>query len=327
MTLPLEKDRERSALCLFDDLSQYSSVGSPGHVFLSYAKEDAESVRRIGGRLRKDGFRIWLDDHDLLPGQHWERAIELAIRGAAAFIVFLSTKSVSKTGFVQKEIRTALSVADRMPEGAVFIVPTRLDACSLPAPLTHWHAIDLCKRGGYSKLVASLRQHAPLAVVPVQARQDLEEDVRFADAAESLLYEELRRSGRLLSQRLGRNRYAFSQGHFLMIRKDFPASFRQLGRTLVDSRPIGKEAIEAILASASPWRSKGTRIVETKVDQQRGMVELKSAKAKAFVNVRYWQLASVTCPTTEVFVTAPLKPVYFERGGKPVAVIMPMRDE
>jgi hypothetical protein len=162
-----------------------------------------------------------MDEHDLLPGQQWESAIDLAIRSAAAVVLFLSTKSVSKKGFVQKEVRAALDAADHMPDGAVFIVPVRLENCLLPDRLSRWHAIDLCSRGGYAKLIASLRKHAPDAIVreDVQAPERLP---RFPDATEHLLFEEFVRSGRLLYHRLARNRYAFSQGHFLVLRKTFP---------------------------------------------------------------------------------------------------------
>src|SRR6185369_8331594 len=90
-------------------------VSDGSHVFLSYAKEDADQVRRLHFRLRQDGIRPWLDEHDLLPGQEWDAAIRHAIRASTAFVVCLSTRAVSKTGYIQREIREALDVTDALP--------------------------------------------------------------------------------------------------------------------------------------------------------------------------------------------------------------------
>ena len=140
------------------------------HVFLSYAKEDSDNVRRTHARLQKDGLQVWMDEHDLLPGHEWESTIRGAIHTSAAFVVFLSRHAVSKTGHIQKEIREALEIMDRRPDGSVFIVPVRLDDCEVPEKLRRWQWIDIRKRGGYNRLRDALISHGAEKAAPARLR-------------------------------------------------------------------------------------------------------------------------------------------------------------
>ena len=40
-------------------------------VFLSYASQDAESVRRIAEALRVAGVEVWFDQNELVGGDAW----------------------------------------------------------------------------------------------------------------------------------------------------------------------------------------------------------------------------------------------------------------
>ena len=90
-------------------------------VFLCHASGDKPAVRELYHRLRAAGFDPWLDEENLLPGQDWQLEIPQAVRSSDAAIVCLSTRAVTKRGYVQKEIRYALDVADEQPEGAIFL--------------------------------------------------------------------------------------------------------------------------------------------------------------------------------------------------------------
>ena len=68
-------------------------------------------------RLILEGHDPWLDTEKLVPGQDWWLEITAAIRDSHVVLVCLSEGSVNKCGFVQKEIATALDVADEQPEG------------------------------------------------------------------------------------------------------------------------------------------------------------------------------------------------------------------
>ena len=94
-------------------------------VFLSYAKEDSEVAERLYDALTLLGARPWMDSHDLIPGQDWKREIRSAIQRSDFVILLLSQRSVSKQGFVQREIREALEVYETLPEGRVYLIPAR----------------------------------------------------------------------------------------------------------------------------------------------------------------------------------------------------------
>lgn len=131
--------------------------GPPLKAFLCHSSGDKVVVRVLYQRLSLEGFDPWLDEEKLVPGQDWEREISAAVRSSGVVIVCLSSGSITKEGFVQKEIKYALDVADEKPEGTIFIVPLRLEECAVPTRLTKWHWVDYFKEQGYTQLVKALR--------------------------------------------------------------------------------------------------------------------------------------------------------------------------
>lgn len=103
-----------------------------------------------------NGYDVWLDDEKLLPGQEWALEIHRAVRESEVVLVCLSNDTVSKSGYVQKEIRLALDVADEQPEGTIFLIPLRLENCIVPMRLRQWHWVDLFSDNGYRRLLQSL---------------------------------------------------------------------------------------------------------------------------------------------------------------------------
>ena len=139
-------------------LSHYYHMVMPRpRVFLCHASNDKPAVRTLHKKLRDDGFYPWLDEVDLLPGQEWEAEISSAVRSSAVVLVCLSRESITKEGFVQKEIKYALDVAQEKPDGTIFVVPVRLEECEVPARLRRWQWVDLYEEGGYNRLLAALR--------------------------------------------------------------------------------------------------------------------------------------------------------------------------
>ncbi|HEX2996137.1 MAG TPA: SUMF1/EgtB/PvdO family nonheme iron enzyme [Anaerolineales bacterium] len=130
------------------------------NVFLCHSKDDKPKVRELCRRLLDDGFEVWLDEEKLLPGQDWDLEIRKAVRAADVVLVCLSNGSVTKAGYVQKEIRLALDVADEQPEGATFIIPARLEECTAPSRLSQWQWVDLFTDSGYERLKKALAHQA-----------------------------------------------------------------------------------------------------------------------------------------------------------------------
>lgn len=135
-------------------------------VFLCHTSHDKPAVRVLYKCLKNDGIDVWLDEENLLPGQDWQKEIPKAVQTSDAIIVCLSTKSITKEGYVQKEINFALNIADEKPEGTIFIIPCRLGACNVPVRFSKWQYVDLFfQKGifsaiGYEKLLKALNERA-----------------------------------------------------------------------------------------------------------------------------------------------------------------------
>jgi len=129
-------------------------------IFLCHASDDKPLVRDLCRRLREDGFEPWLDEERLLPGQDWRLEVSAAVQNSDAVIVCLSSSSVSKAGYVQKELRHVLDVADYQPEGRIFVIPARLEECVVPTRLGQWQYVNLFAEDGYARLCAALRARA-----------------------------------------------------------------------------------------------------------------------------------------------------------------------
>lgn len=132
----------------------------PLKVFLCHASGDKPAVRALYQRLIRDGVDAWLDREKLLPGQDWQLEIPKAVRESDVVIVCLSNKSITKEGYVQKEIKFALDIATEKPEGVIFLIPARLEDCNVPLQLASWQWVDLFESDGYERLMRSLRLRA-----------------------------------------------------------------------------------------------------------------------------------------------------------------------
>jgi hypothetical protein len=130
-------------------------------VFLCHSSQDKPIVRELYQRLNAEGWiDPWLDEEKLLPGQEWGMEIEKAVENADAVIVCLSNNSVTKEGYVQRELKYALDIALEKPEGTIFIIPLRLDDVLLPRRLRTWQYINFFPSSQKDK--AYLRIHDSL---------------------------------------------------------------------------------------------------------------------------------------------------------------------
>jgi hypothetical protein len=131
-------------------------------VFLCHASQDKPAVRDLYQKLLAENWiEPWLDDEKLLPGQDWNLEIEKAVDSADAVIVCVSSISVAKEGYVQRELRRVLDVALEKPEGMIFVIPVRLDDCPLPRQLKDRQGLDYFpesqREGAFEKMKKSLK--------------------------------------------------------------------------------------------------------------------------------------------------------------------------
>ncbi len=125
-------------------------------IFINYAKEDKDSVLKLYTALHTIGCTPWMDEFNILPGQNWKYETTKAIEEADFILICLSSFSVAKKGYVQKEIKIALDIIDLLPQNKVFIIPIKLDECNVPDNLKDWQAVDLFAPNGFQKFVYSI---------------------------------------------------------------------------------------------------------------------------------------------------------------------------
>ena len=136
-------------------------AGPPGagkpRIFLCHAHDDKPRVRELYRQLQEAGYAPWLDEEDLLPGQDREAEIKKVISDPYNLVVvFLSANSITRRGSVQREIKQALDVLLEMPEGAIYLIPARLEDCRPPDQLSDLHGVDLFEAVGFERLTRAL---------------------------------------------------------------------------------------------------------------------------------------------------------------------------
>lgn len=132
----------------------------PLKVFLCHAHADSAAVRVLYTRLTRDGMEVWLDREELLPGQDWELEISRGMHASDVVLVCLSRKFNRRKGYRHTELKMALEKADSLSDDEIFIIPARLEECSVPRALNRWQRVDLFETDGYKKLLRALRGHA-----------------------------------------------------------------------------------------------------------------------------------------------------------------------
>ena len=153
-------------------------------LFLSYAREDRRRVEDLYDSLRAEGFSPWIDTRDIQAGSKWSTVIGNAIRNADYVLAFISKNSVSKRGFVQRELQIALSILTEFPEDTIFLIPIRLDETPIPASLQDIHCVNFFEKDGWQRLLLALRRDAKRGEIQTSGVRKLKEDIQQKDQAD-----------------------------------------------------------------------------------------------------------------------------------------------
>jgi outer membrane protein assembly factor BamD (BamD/ComL family) len=226
----------------------------PLKVFLCHASGDKPPVRDLYKRLSEEGVDAWLDKEKLLPGQDWRLEIPRAVQEADVVVVCLSNKSVTKEGYVKKEIKFALDIAEEKPEGAIFLIPARLEDCTVPERLSRWHWVDLYEENGFIQLLRSLklRANAVGATVEPTSYEDSDKEVE-----------------RRLDQ-------LYTEGLAAFYTEDWDRAYHRF-QSILSERPSHKNATEKL----------------TESERQRNLAKLYAQSTDAYKSEN-WQLAIKT---------------------------------
>ncbi|EKF58551.1 TIR protein [Agrobacterium albertimagni AOL15] len=107
--------------------------------FLCHAKEDKQFTDDLYLALRRAGLNPWMDkppqpyeDFGISYGADWDHSIRTAIKNSALFLAILSSVSVGKRGYVQREYKLALDAMAEIPHGSIYLLPILIDECKIP---------------------------------------------------------------------------------------------------------------------------------------------------------------------------------------------------
>jgi CheY-like chemotaxis protein len=112
-------------------------------VFISYCRSDERLASRLYDDLRSRDLEVWFDKDSLIPGQDWKVEIQEAIQTCDFVVLLLSSTSLGRRGYFQKELKITLDVLLTIPFGHIYLLPVRLEACQIPAQLSALHCADL----------------------------------------------------------------------------------------------------------------------------------------------------------------------------------------
>jgi formylglycine-generating enzyme required for sulfatase activity len=179
-------------------------------VFICHSSNDKPEVRDLYRQMAAETWiDPWLDEVKLFPGQDWDFEIVKAVETADVVIACISNNSVTKEGYIQKELKFVLDLALEKPEGTIFVIPLRLDDCPLPRRLKSWQSVDYFPESNrtwaYQRVVESLKLRAnslmglPANENPVLTLRLLPPNIkRYLAASETPETGEKKPNGRLL---------------------------------------------------------------------------------------------------------------------------------
>lgn len=156
-------------------------------IFLAHANEDKPQIRELYDKLQELGYKPWFDEEDLLPGQNWRDEIPKAVKKSDMFLACLSSTSIRKRGYIQREFKMAMEMLAELPPGTIYLIPLKLDDCEIPdlrqseygLNLRDIQWLDYWKPNGFSKLAKAIEHQferlekglADLAPKPLKSGQ------------------------------------------------------------------------------------------------------------------------------------------------------------
>jgi len=176
-----------------------TSVDRKLRVFLCHSSADRPIVRELYQKLLAESWiDPWLDEEELYPGDDWDLTIQKAVAESDVVLVCLSNNSITKRGYIQRELRYVVDVALEIPEGEIFLIPLRLEECTPPRSLRDWQYADYFeekRERAYERLLYSLERRAASLGMKIKSSQ-----LAFQAWLESLAYKPGTRADELITR-------------------------------------------------------------------------------------------------------------------------------
>ena len=142
--------------------------------FLSYSRSDERIALRLAKDLRSSGVSMWVDQLDIRPSEHWDRAIERAVSNCRGLVVILSPRSVASDN-VADEISFAI-------DSGKSVLPVMIERCALPLRLTRMQVVDAT--ANYDRALKQCLDELTRRPESPEARQRIEASRERLDPAE-----------------------------------------------------------------------------------------------------------------------------------------------
>ncbi|HSO49204.1 MAG TPA: toll/interleukin-1 receptor domain-containing protein, partial [Acidimicrobiia bacterium] len=123
-------------------------------VFISYSRSDFYFAEQLAGALRRRGFAVWFDVHELGPGTDWSSAIDRAIAECDTFLV-VASRAALESPYVQQERDRAVELT----RSCIAVLPRRLGSADIPTGPTYDLASSF--RRGVDEIAADLTAGRP----------------------------------------------------------------------------------------------------------------------------------------------------------------------
>ncbi|WP_233237987.1 TIR domain-containing protein [Bordetella sp. LUAb4] len=132
---------------------------SEHQIFLSYGSPDLAQARTLYNRLKARGLNVWFDKEELLPGQRWDFEIKRALRQSDIVLFLVSSSSIERRGYVQREMKLAINHLEEKLPGDIYAIPILLDkGVKLEGPLSDIQYISANEAGFEDVLVSAIEK-------------------------------------------------------------------------------------------------------------------------------------------------------------------------
>jgi hypothetical protein len=143
-----------------------------GKIFLSHSSLDKTFVRRLSTRLKKEGYDVWLDEKELLPGDKLSTKLSDAIELSKVILIVISENSLNS-----KWLQFELELATRkMVEEGLRLIPILIGNVEIPHQLKNIIYVDFKpgKKSGYKVLLKALEAEIPQNDDNISFREQIE---------------------------------------------------------------------------------------------------------------------------------------------------------
>ena len=139
-----------------------------GKIFISYSWADKPFVRNLANRLEQNGYSIWLDEKELVPGDKISSKIADAIDDSRVVVIVITENSINSK-WLKYELDLAISI---MIEKEIRIIPILKGNIELPNQIKNLVYADFRQksRHGYESLLNALKEEIPSAAAKTSFR-------------------------------------------------------------------------------------------------------------------------------------------------------------